>query len=346
MGRRRLILLFLAAAALTPVFATPEKYAGKMAILPFENSSGRLRAVRVVDSCLSETLLGQGFALLPDSILRPLFRAHRIRSVGSIGREGAEILRREAGIEFIILGSIGMFEDGDIPEVALSVRILDAKSMRIIWAGSGAGSGQDGTWLFGLGKTSDIAILTRKIVNRMLAPLASCFPDRCVIGTTGYTAAIIPFDNFSEDVHAGEIVTGLLLERLISLNIDVLEPGLLEESLVRQQLTPRGEIDLKTLREIGRDFGVTLVVTGAVDQFQPGHGDAQTANPELEMSIRFVRARKGSVAGIRAGQVAGDQKEIVFGLGREYSMGRLIQGHLDELLDFPALVQLTRPEER
>lgn len=341
-----LVAAILVASAPAEPSPEPEKYGGRMALLPFENSTGRLKAIRMVDSCLTETLVRQGFSLMPDSALRPLFRAHRIRSVGSIGREGAEILRREAGIAFIILGSIDLFEEEGIPEVALSVRILDARTLRIVWAGSGAGSGQDGTWLFGLGKTSDMGVLTRKVVDRMLAPLTSCFPDRCVIGTTGYTVAIIPFDNYSGDVHAGTIVTNVLLTRLVSLNMDVLEPGLLEETLSRRQVTPRGEIDRETLKEIRRDFGANLVVTGAVDQFQPGRGDVLAANPELEMSIRFVRAGKGSVAGIRAGQIAGDQQDIVFGLGREYSMGRLVQRHLDDLLDFPALIQLTLPEDR
>lgn len=349
MPRRLSIILLLAAlgrAAAAPEPAGPETYGGRMALLPLENSTGRLKAVRLADSLLAGTLAGMGFSLLPDSSLRPLFRAHRIRSVGSIGRAGAGILRREAGIDYIILGSVDLFEEGTIPEVALSVRIVDAQSLRIVWAASGAGTGQDGTWLFGLGKTADMERLTRRVVERMLAPLAACFPYRCVIGTTGYAVAIVPFDNYSEDVHAGTIVTNVLLTRLVALNIDVLEPGVLAEALSLRQVAPRGEIDKETLRGIGRDFGVALVVTGAVDQFQVGHGDVLASNPEVEMSIRFVRAGTGSVAGIRAGQASGDRRETFFGLGREYSLGRLVRSHLDDLLDFPALVRYTQPEDR
>ena len=322
-----------------------EEYGGKLAILPLENSSGRLKALRLTDSCLAWYLADHGFSVLPDSQLRPILRAHRIRSVGSIGRTGAELLWHEAGVRYLLLGSIDVFEEGALPEAALSLRILDVTTLRIVWAGSGAGSGQDGSWLFGMGKTADIGILLDRIVGRLLAPLANCFPDRCVIGTTGYTAAIIPLENYSDDMHAGDIATNILLTRLVALGIDVVEPGLVEDILVRRQVMPRGEIDLETLKAIRRECRASLLVTGAVDQFQPGRGDALTANPLLELSIRFLRSG-ASVQAIRAGQTAGDRAETIFGLGREYSMGRLLRGQIDRLLDFPALATLARPEEK
>lgn len=322
-----------------------EDYGGKLAILPLENSSGRLRALHLTDSCLAAYLADHGFSLLPDSQLRPILRAHRIRSVGSIGRDGAELLWHEAGVRYLLLGSIDVFEEGALPEAALSLRILDATTLRIVWAGSDAGSGQDGTWLFGMGKTADIGILLDRIVVRMLAPLADCFPDRCVIGTTGYTAAIIPLENYSDDVHASDIASNVLLTRLVALGIGVVEPGLVEDVLVRRQVMPRGEIDLDTWKAINRECRADFLVTGAVDQFQPGRGDVLTADPLLELSLRFLRPG-GSVRAIRAGQTAGDRGESFFGLGREYSMGRLLRGQLDRLLDFPALATLARPEEK
>ncbi len=316
---------------------------GTVAILPLLNLSERREGAQGVAAAFADKFRKRGFTVYPENALRGLIRKYRLRSVGGISAAGAEALRRDGGIDYIAIGAIDVYADGRIPEVGVTLRLLDAGTAKVVWAASAAQSGQDGVWAFGLGRIGDPGKLTERVVDKLFRSMPACVSAACRAATaTGYSAVIIPFDNQSEESRAGDIVTALMLPKLASMKLEVIEPGVVEELLATRKTMPRGEIDLETMAELKDRFGVDFVVTGSVDDFSPGRGDEKTSNPQVEMTVRYLWTGSRSVAGLMSGQTAGQQSEWIFGVGRQYSFANLITDQLGKLLDLQPFTRISR----
>ncbi len=342
-----LVLVFSAMDVAAKAVEKPRVLAfqGRLALLPLENLTGRQKSISVVLPCLSKELERRGFSLVPQADLRTLVRKHRIRSVGKIGQTAAGILGKEAGVDYIAIGAVNVFEEGKIPEIGVTLRILEARTAKVLWAGNGSASGHDRVWAFGLGTVTDMEILSRQVVENLLKPMPACLTHQCLSeNINGYTAAIVPFENLSNDVHAADIVTNIILPRLYAMNLDVLEPGLVEELMADRKTISRGEIDLATMDEIKKRYHVDFIIPGSVDQFEPGRGDERTANPMVEMSIRYLWTGSRSVAGLMGCVATGKEHDFIFGTGREYSIANLVVRQIHTLLDLQPFTQTAKPE--
>ena len=151
-----------------------------MAMLPLENLSGRAeygdRFSRLVWSMLART--GRFDVVDPgqvDAILVEL----RIRSAGSLTTEQVLKLAGRLNVRWIVAGTLlecGTIRtpDGDIPTVGLSLRVLDGRSGRVVWADLRSTTGQDHETIFGWGREEDLdrvaSATAGELINRIRTP--------------------------------------------------------------------------------------------------------------------------------------------------------------------------------
>lgn len=302
-------------------------------IIPFANHTRYLKAVRAVMPELDVQLYKHQFFNINDKELRDFLRRNRIRAFGTVNKNQAAKITSEIDISYLIFGSIDIFEEGTIPELALSVRILDAATMDILWAASGSATGADRRGLFDLGEITHIDTLTKQVLKEIFKDfLINAEGENTSINNLQPRVVIIPFENHSDYRYAGNIISNILISELFKLGIEVVEPGMVDEFFVEMQVIPRGEIDLNTLSDIASSYEPDYVITGAIDKFKLSRADIRTSSPEIEMSLRILDAKTGAILDINSVEKNGNDYEKVFGLGKIHSLGKLASRQIQKML--------------
>ena len=105
---------------------------------------------------------------------------------------------------------------------------------------------------------------------------------------------------------------------------EVLEPGLVDELMLRDQIVLRGEIRLQLLRELADQYNLDFLITGRVEGFSPQRGSVEETHPEFEFGARQLDASTGKILATYDGNTSGADSETILGLGRCHSLGELV----------------------
>jgi TolB-like protein len=162
------ILAILAACGGTTLepFVSQDLRGGKMAILPFDNLTESEGAGKSVENfMLVEFLKIPGVAVLdPGEVSLALSHA-RVRLATNIPKDTVITLGEELGADYLMIGTVHEFElqrmsgaggSGEVPVISLSVRVVDAKTGKIVWAVNDSRSGKDNEKVFGIGRIQSI----------------------------------------------------------------------------------------------------------------------------------------------------------------------------------------------
>lgn len=306
-------------------------------VMPPVNYSEKGEAHALLLPLLYRNLENLGVTFTPSEDLRTLLREYRIRSRGWIGLEAARILRRETHAKFLILVSWDIFRQEENPEIGLSLRVLDLENMALVSASSVGLTGADFTKAMGLGRIRDTGELAEIAMERALAevfPLPeSPNPRKSYRGC--FQVALVPFDNYSQTPNAGEIVTNIVLSRLMAHDYFVVEPGFIRELGLTLEIINRGGVDGKSASSILASFGACRVITGEVEKFSVARGDPTLSVPELALGIRVMSPLELNLYMMEELLGAGDDGEGMFQGGRTHALvplaNRILQDFLDDL---------------
>lgn len=305
-----------------------------VAMLPLANYTDQPDLVEFFTPLLIEQLHAHTSRLVPAEELRPILRHHRIRAVGSIDGIGAQEIQREADVDYLLLGSVDLYQEGQVPEAAISLRLLHAATMRIVWAVSVAATGEDYVTVLNLGRVTDRGELARRLVARALATFdhaVSAFDPNSQTASR-MTTALIPFDDLDLKSRSGSVFTTHILTALVNRGADVLEPGEVAAMLQRHRRVFRGEIDFKRLHVLHDSLGVDAVITGYVQQFKFGVASVAAATPHLEIGARLIDGDTGQILSVLEWERDGADTESFFGTGTTHAMGKLTQAAASDLL--------------
>lgn len=321
-------------AGAVPAMAEAERGVVKLALVPFANNTGQAAAHTQLMPLLERLLTERGLAVVPSDTLRPLLRQHRIRSRGWISRQGAELIVSEVGADFLLLGSWDVLRETGNVEVGLSLRLLDPRSMTLVGAVSFGGSGEDRVGWLGRGRVDDVELLATRLIGQALDQLLPSLAGAAAINAASGDCplAIIPLDNFSAVPHAGDIVTGILLARLLSAGYPVVEPGFVRELGLVREVISRGGVDRASARALRDSLGVCRVITGAVQQFAPARGASVGSVPLLAVGLRVSSATRGVLLTADELEGAGDDADGVFQLGRVHAITPLAVARIDKFV--------------
>ena len=304
-------------------------------ILPVVNYSEKGEAHAQLLPRLHEILHRMGVTFQTSDELRPLLRKHRIRSRGWVGLEAARILRRETLAQYLLLGSWDVFRTESNPEIGFSLRILDLEHMTLVGSVSLGLSGADFTQVLGLGRITDIGELADIAMERAFAALfplpSSTTPRPSYRGC--FQVALIPFDNYSGVPNAGDIMTNIVLSRLLAQGYFVVEPGFVRELGLTLEIVNRGGVDRKSSGSILASFDACRVITGSVEKFSTARGIPSVTVPELALGIRVMSPLDGNLYMMEELRGAGDDGEGMFQGGRIHALVPLANKMLQEFLN-------------
>jgi TolB-like protein len=306
-----------------------------VAVLPFANYTGEAGANTIVP-LMEQELWRDNFYVVRSPRVRRTLRQYRIRTAGMIDSANAQLIADRWEVDYLLVGSLDIYKEDVVPEAAFSVRLVEARSMKIVWAKSVAATGADFTGLFGLGRITNMPALLRALVKEAVRGADKTVRQYEAGGSNGDEGrriAVVIFDNQSSNRRGGEIVSSILVNRLWKKGVSVVEPGDVITVFRRRNLQARGEVMREVLNALKKEQHVDYVLTGSVDEFQPGRASVSRSFPIVSISARLVDAQSGLVAASRECYRSGADSEFLLGLGGKRALGDLTAGMLDDLID-------------
>jgi TolB-like protein len=106
--------------------------------------------------------------------------------------------------------------------------------------------------------------------------------------------AVMPFENFTGDEHAGERIRQIVLTELLSRDVDVIEPGEITRLCRELKVKSLATISVKELEEIGKTLDAPAVMMGAVETYGTGKG-VSVSYPEVTINLRLIEVSSGNI---------------------------------------------------
>lgn len=150
----------------------------RVAVLPFENTSERSGAARIVSDVFTAGLVRDGrFAIVEPGTVSEALLAIGVFPYGFIDFETLAALRRRLLVDAVILGTVYAYSEGikrgatTSPDIAFDARMLDAESGRILWAAESVRTGDDSKIAFHFGTIRAMMPLVVRATADMLETL-------------------------------------------------------------------------------------------------------------------------------------------------------------------------------
>lgn len=144
--------------------------------------------------------------------------------------------------------------------------------------------------------------------------------------------ALLPLENLTGQTDAAEVFGRLLFTELVRTGCcDPIEPGLVEEALDSLGIRYTGALTAADTRGIARRLNASYVMVGTVlevGSVRTSEGDV----PSAAATLRMLAPDSARVVWANAGYRTGQDRESVFGYGRERSSERLQAALAAELL--------------
>jgi len=150
----------------------------RVALMPFENLSGREDQSEVFTRVFFAQLVTTGALEVVDPVqVEAAMDSLRIRATGSMTIGQLRTMADTLHVPYVMLGSVlesGMVKDpdGEIPSVGASLRLVEASTGRVVWAGVQFRSGGDRETVFGWGRVRSAEQLVMRLAQDMLEEFA------------------------------------------------------------------------------------------------------------------------------------------------------------------------------
>jgi TolB-like protein len=144
------------------------------ALMPFENLAGREEQGQLFTKIFFAQLVASGALEMADPAdVEGAMDALGIRSAATMTRAEARAMADTLRVSFLLLGSVlesGSIQGGSgpVPSVGATLRLIEAASGRVWWAGVHFRSGEDRESVFGWGRVRSIERLISELAGEML----------------------------------------------------------------------------------------------------------------------------------------------------------------------------------
>lgn len=146
----------------------------KVAVLPFNNISGRTDAGRIVTNLFVTELFNSGrFVVIEPGNILQFMREERVKVLGEIDLVKLQLLSRRFDLDGVIVGTVLEFNDGTkgaraLPVVSMNARMIEPVEGRIVWSAQDKKEGADFITIFGQGRVRAITSLAQKIIRNFI----------------------------------------------------------------------------------------------------------------------------------------------------------------------------------
>jgi curli biogenesis system outer membrane secretion channel CsgG len=148
-----------------------------LALLPFDNYSGREDAGKQVSDAFLVELLKRGlFHIVEPGETERVMKEERIRSASQIDIATARLLKEKLSADYVLIGAVNEYDylkDGerDVPLVGFDARLLDTSNGQIVWAANHSKRGDDGELIFGWRSVTSLTKLTQICVKDVISSI-------------------------------------------------------------------------------------------------------------------------------------------------------------------------------
>jgi TolB-like protein len=151
--------------------------------------------------------------------------------------------------------------------------------------------------------------------------------------------AIFPFENFSGDKTAPEVLMPMVRSRLEKKGYSVLKEDDLAAFLLKERIRNTGCVSKETAMKIGNELKVKMILTGAVNTFSDGN------DPRIGFVVCLINTADGSLIWATHEAATGEDFEKILGIGKIESLNKLSERVLDILFNsFTATPPEKHPE--
>lgn len=135
--------------------------------------------------------------------------------------------------------------------------------------------------------------------------------------------AVFPLENLSEIPEAASRVTNILSSELYNAQIvNIVEPGEVQQFILRSRIRQATQLDVNTIREASRQLNADGIIFGSLNEYEMISTDLGTM-PAVSITLRLVDANSGEIVWAATHSLEGSFKEKAFGIGRVNSLANL-----------------------
>jgi len=289
---------------------------------------------------LYTSLSARGAGFVPSGDLELILRSRRIRYTDSVGVEAAQAIAEDTGASHILLASVLTWEPEPAPNIAVVLRVIDARNGRRVQSVAVSLRGEEFEGLLGLGSIETTEDLQREVMARVLdvfeadgspraqAPAGERASLDAPSDALSYylrdgfdpsalgSVAVMPLTNRAAEPDAGLLFSDLLAhEWFQTAGVDIVERSELLAAMVREKVRSADGVDLETLARIGRSVGTRYFAMGSVDRYGDEVWVGSEFFPVCEVLVRVVDVEAGQVVIAGALRRRGDDYHRGLGLG-------------------------------
>ncbi len=106
--------------------------------------------------------------------------------------------------------------------------------------------------------------------------------------------AVLPFDNHTSDMYAGEKVRSIVIIELLSRGMEVVEPGEVNRALIKLKIRSLARASREDYKSIAEELEIDGMITGSVETYGISRG-ISVSYPEVSIGLSLIGSGNGSV---------------------------------------------------
>lgn len=158
----------------------PIKQDAGVAVLPFENMSGREGASeKLTEYVILALQKEQKLRIIEFGQVYEQMRKFRIRSAALLTQDQMDSLSVALQCRYLLAGSVLEFREtdnqflGKVPQLSLNLRLIDCQSHETIWIGAANARGDQRELIFGIGVVRSLEKLAKQVVDKTAKKLSA-----------------------------------------------------------------------------------------------------------------------------------------------------------------------------
>lgn len=328
-----------------------------IAVLPVQNLSGAAAPVEKIREHLKSIMRQKGLQLVDEHVLQDFITRHRIRYTAGIDTSTTLALRQETGATAVLLSTVELYRQGDIPKISLTAWLDKCGSQPfILWMDSKSMTGDESPGLLDLGMIRNADKLLDKVTESLfkswdptLMPATSAaaakhaaaywmqrwgnfevqkfrpqkyYRSKFFSPNQRYKVAVMPFYNLSERKYAGELMELQFIRQLRQApNLTVVDPGELRQYLLRYRIIMEDGLSLANAEVLFAKLGVDLIVSGKIFDYQDYAG--MIGKPIVDFSVEVFGREGNKTLWTSKSYGDGERGVFFFDLGKVYTAHNL-----------------------
>jgi hypothetical protein len=339
----------LAAAAAVPFDASGGE---RIVLVPLENLTRAAGAREAIMPALAENLERKGYEVIAGEQVEAYLRENRIRYLDSLPVAQTAELLSKLGADVVMVGSILAYDRRRVdPLVALALNAIGPKG-QVLWSDVGGLAASESKGPLEIAKTSDLAVLSRRLVARMLedVPRGQLAPARRSrpyawgrgprvfrspeVAGRELTVCVLPLQNLSGARDAARVAESAIQHRLAhDPRVTPVLSADLRKFVVDAGLRAPSRLTLEQLERLAKSAGTPYFLHGSIFAYGMTGADPTNATAVVEVYLRLLDVTTGQTvwSGLHKRTGADYEKLLLFGAVRDPAT--LTTHVIGELLD-------------